>query len=125
MANPHSREFSPRQRRPLVIPSFPDDTDSCTARALSPPWPLNAADFMDVQFRELARLNDRLNRLSQRFNSLIEVCLTGIVPIDVLTTACLVRLHGEIHELTGHAEQVTVSNYQRWIQVKRRQSAES
>jgi len=123
MANPHFREFSPCQHKPLVIPPFPDDTDSRTASALAPPWPLSAADFMDVQLQELARLNDRLNRLNRlnrQFNPLIEACLAGIVPIDVLTTVCLVRCHGEVHELTGHAEQVTANNYQRWIQVNAR-----
>ena len=49
MANPHSKGFSPRQRRSLVIPAVPDDTDSCTASALAPPWPLSATDFMDLQ----------------------------------------------------------------------------
>ena len=120
MANLHSKEFSPCQRRPLVIPSFPDDTDNHPASALALPWPLSAADFMDVQLRKLARLNDRLNRLNQQFNPLMEACLAGIVPINVLTTVCLVRLRGEVHELTGHAEQVTISNYQRWIQVNAR-----
>ena len=120
MASPHSREFSPRQHKPLVIPAFPDDTDSRTASALAPPWSLSAADFMDVQLQELARLYAWLNRLNRQFNPLIEACLAGIVPIDVLTTVCLVRCHGEVHELTGHAEQMTVSNYQRWIQVNAR-----
>ena len=77
-------------------------------------------DFMDVQLRELARLYDWLNRLNRPFNPLIEACLAGIVPIDVLTAVCLVRWRGEVHELTGYAEQVTVSNYQRWIQVNAR-----
>ena len=120
MANPHSKEFPPYQRRPLVIPAFPDDTDSRAASTLIPSWPLSAADFMDLQFRELTQLNDRLNRLSQQFNPFIEACLAGIVPIDVLTTVCLVRWRGEVHQLTGHAEQMTVSNYQRWIQVNAR-----
>ncbi|HYQ90982.1 MAG TPA: hypothetical protein VES89_02595, partial [Candidatus Competibacteraceae bacterium] len=125
MANPHSREFSPCQHTPLVIPVFPDDTDSHTASALAPPWPPSAADFMDMQLRELARLNDRLNRLNRPFSPFIEACLAGIVPIDALTAICLVRLRSDIHKLTNHAGQVTVSNYQRWIPVKRRQSEES
>ena len=124
MASPHSREFPPCQHKPLVIPSFPDDTDSRTASALAPPWPLDAANFMDVQLRELAHLSDRLNRLNRQFNPLIEACLAGLVPIDALTTVCLVRLRGDIHELTGHAKQVTASHYQRWIPMKRRQSEE-
>ena len=124
MANPHSREFPPCQHKLLVIPSFPDDIDSRTASALAPPWPLSAADFMDMQLQELARLYAWLNRLNRQFNPFIEACLAGIVPIDALTAVCLVRLRGEVHELTGHAEQVTASHYQRWIQVKRRQSEE-
>ena len=124
MASPHSREFSPCQHKPLVIPPFPDDTDSHTASALAPPWPLSAADFMDMQLRELTQLNDRLNRLSQRFNPFIKECLAGIVPIDALTAVCLVRLRGDIHELAGHTEQVTASHYQRWIQVKKRRQSE-
>ena len=120
MASPHSREFPPRQHKPLGIPAFPDDTDSRTASALVPPWPLSAADFMDLQLRELARLNDRLNRLNRQFNPFIEACLAGIVPIDVLTAVCLVRLRDEVLELTGHTEQVTASNHQRWIQVSAR-----
>ena len=124
MASSHSKEFSPCQRRPLVIPAFPDDTDSRTASALAPPWPLSTADFIDLQLQELARLYDRLDRLSQRFNPFVEDCLAGIVPIDALTTVCLVRLRDEIHQLTGHAEQMTTSNYQRWIQVTTRRQPE-
>ncbi|HYQ92340.1 MAG TPA: hypothetical protein VES89_09790 [Candidatus Competibacteraceae bacterium] len=124
MASPHSKEFSPCQRRPLVIPAFPDDADSHTASTLAPPWSLSAADFMDVQLQELARLNGRLNQLNQSFNPFIEACLAGIIPIDALTAVCLVRLRGEVQELTGHTEQVTASHYQRWTQVRRRQSEE-
>ena len=79
---------------------------------------------MDVQLRELTQLNDRLSQLSKQFNPFIEACLTGTVPIDVLTAVGLVRLRDDVHELTGHAEQVTESHYQRWIQVKRRQLEE-
>ena len=124
MASPHSREFPPCQHKPLVIPAFPDDTDSRTASALAPPWSLSAADFMDVQLQELARLYAWLNRLNQPFNPLIEACLAGLVPVKVLITLCLVRLRGEVHELTGHAEPVTASHYQGWILLRRRQSEE-
>ena len=125
MASPHSKEFPPCQRRLLVIPAFPDDTDSHTTSALAPPWPLSAADFMDLQLRELTQLYDRLNRLNRQFNPFIEACLAGIVPIDALTAVCLVRLRGEVHELTGHAEQVAASNHQRWIQVTTRRPLEA
>ena len=126
MANLHSKVLPSRKRRPLAASycQYFQDATASTAGAIPPPWPLNAADFMDVQLRELARLNDRLNRLSQRFNPLIEACITGIVPVDVLTAVCLVRLHGEVHELTGYAEQVTASNYQHWIQVNARRPSE-
>ena len=40
------------------------------------------------------------------------------------TAVGLVRRRSKVHELTGHAEQVITSNYQRWIQVKRRSSEE-
>ena len=120
MASPHSKEFPPRQHKPLVIPAFSDDTGSRTTSVLAPPWPLSATDFMDMQLRELARLNDRMNRLNRQFNPFIEVCLAGIVPIDALTAICLVRLRGDIQELTGHAKQVITGNYQRWIQVNAR-----
>jgi hypothetical protein len=72
----------------------------------------------------IAQLSDRLNRLNRHFNPFIEACLASIVPIDALTTVCLVRLRGEVHELTGHAEQVTASHYQRWIQVNTRRQPE-
>jgi hypothetical protein len=62
--------------------------------------PLSAADFMDVQLRELARLNYQLNLLSQRFNPLIEACVTGTVPVNVLTAVYLVRRRGDVHKLT-------------------------
>ena len=68
----------------------------------------------------MTRLYDWLSRLNRPFNPFIEACLAGIVPIDTLTAVCLVRLRGDIHELTGHAEQVTANNYQRWIQVNTR-----
>lgn len=52
---------------------------------------LSVTDFMDVQLRKLARLNDRLNLLSKQFNPLIEACLTGRVPVDVLTAVAAWR----------------------------------
>ena len=125
MASPYSREFSPRQHKPLGIPAFSDDIDSRAASALAPPRPLSATDFMDLQLQELARLNAWLNQLNQSFNPLIEACLAGIVPIDALTAVCLVRWRSEVYELTGHTEQVTASHYQGWILLRRRQSEES
>ena len=51
MANPHSREFSPCQHKPLAIPTFSDDADSRTTSVLAPPFPPSAADFMDGQLQ--------------------------------------------------------------------------
>jgi hypothetical protein len=86
--------------------------------------PLSVTDFMDVQVGELAQLNCRLNRLSQQLNQLIEACVTSRVPVDMFTAVCLLRLQSDVRELTGHAEQVTESNYQRWIQVNARRQPE-
>ena len=126
MANLHSKVLPSSKRKPPAAyysPYFQDDTASL-AGAVPPPWLLSAADFMDVQLQELVQLNDRLNRLNKRFNPLIEAYITGAVPVDVLTAVGLVCLRGEVHELTGHAEQVTASNYRRWIQVNARRQPE-
>ena len=125
MANLHSKVLPSSKRRPLAASycQYFQNATASTAGAVPSPWPLSTADFMDLQLRKL-QLHDRLNRLNQQFNPLIEACFTGTVPIDVLTAVCLVRLRGEVHELTGHAEQVTASNYRRWIQVNARRLPE-
>jgi hypothetical protein len=124
MANPHSREFPPCQRLPLVISSFSDDTDSRTVSALSPPWPLNAADFMDLQLRELAQLNCRLDKLGNGLDQMVAACLNGSMPIDRFTAVCLIRLRSEVYELARHADPVAPSNWRRWLQMNARRQPE-
>ena len=126
MANLHSKVLPSRKRRPPAASycQYFQDATASTTGAVPPPWPLSAVDFMDVQLRELAQLNDRLNLLSQQLNPLIEACITGRMPVDMFTAVCLLRLPSDVCELTGHAEPVTASNHRRWIQVNARRQLE-
>jgi len=124
MANPHCKEFSPRQRRPRVIPSFPKDTDGRPVSAFSPPWPLNAADLISDQLYTFLKLNRQFNRLSNGFDQMIAACINCRMSVDMFNAVCLFRLRSEVCERATPARPAAQSNRRRWIQVNARRQPE-
>jgi hypothetical protein len=79
---------------------------------------------MDLQLRELAQLNCRLDKLSNGLDQRVAACLNGGMPIDLFTAVCLIRLRSDVCELARPADPVAQSNWRRWIQVNTRRQPE-
>ena len=96
-----------------------------TSECASPPQlPLSAADLINDQLSTLTELNRQLHQLGNGLGGIIDACVNGGMPVDMLAAVCLLRLRSDVCELARQANQVMHSNRRRWIQVKRRQSEE-